>query len=159
MSNQLSADFGDGTGVDLCGPRIYELTEEVNFQVIVPPFARLTSASSPDLIIEPTGQSDIGSHEMFLEVSLLDFPALSIPIQFIIEIVGCEITFLGINQPNPSQYLYDIVSPATLQQLPIPFYTVTPSDCQGGDQQGLNFIIDQSPLSPEIFRTGNILSF
>lgn len=92
MSRALSAEFGDGSGIDLCGVRLYELFEEVNFEVIDPPFARLSDPTGPSLIIEPNGPQDIGEHDMVLVVSLEDFAPPNPPkinIQFKIEITGC----------------------------------------------------------------------
>ena len=66
VGNEVSGHFGDGTGIDLCGPRDYELFEEVNFQLIIPTFARLSPTSAPSLIIEPNGPEEIGEHDMVL---------------------------------------------------------------------------------------------
>ena len=85
--------------------------------MIDPPFARLSDPTGPSLIIEPNGPQDIGEHDMVLVVSLEDFAPPNPPkinIQFKIEITGCQITFLSIESPSPSQYFYDILSPSTL---------------------------------------------
>lgn len=42
-------------------------------------------------------------------------------------------------------------------EIPIPSYTVEPTTCDDGDENGINFIIVQSPSSPEVIRDGDKL--
>ena len=73
MSEEYSDEFGDGSGYDLCGPRTYKLYEDVNQVPVVPTFARLIDHRGPSFIIESTDVSEIGFHQMYLEVYLDDY--------------------------------------------------------------------------------------
>ena len=96
VSEAYSDDFGDGSGSDLCGTRDYKLFEEVNFQPVVPSFARLNERNPPNIVIESTDESEIGPHQMYLEVYLTDYADVMLYIPFIIEIRGCTISKLEI---------------------------------------------------------------
>ena len=71
--------------------------------------------------------------------------------QFSVDIVGCSITSLSVTQPSQTTYNYDILQPvATLLSIPVPLYTVTPSNCLNGDKDGLLFELVQNPANPAI---------
>ena len=99
----------------------------------MPTFASLSTSSPPSLVIDSDISVEIGSHEMFLEVYLDDYPGVSLFINFEIVITGCTITELTFGSANPDTYFYDIKQPGTLQQITIPNYTVVPQTCPGGE--------------------------
>ena len=70
IQDSVSVNFGDGSGIDLCGPRSYTLLEDLgNADLIVPSFAFLNPSDLPSLTVTPT-EDDIGPHNMILEVTL-----------------------------------------------------------------------------------------
>ena len=99
--------------------------------------------------MEATDESQVGTHEMVLAVFLRDYPPM-LDIPFVIEIQGCSITQLSIDDPDSDTYAYSIESPANILELPIPAFSVTPPTCSGGDFNGLNFEITQSRPNPQI---------
>ena len=97
--------------------------------------------------MEATEESQVGPHQMVLAVFLNDYPPM-LDIPFVIDIEGCSITQLSIEDPVSDTYAYNIESPANILELPIPAFSVTPSTCSGGDFKGLNFLITQSRPNP-----------
>jgi hypothetical protein len=78
---------------------------------------------------------------MVLDCFFDDYPA-RLKVDFLLEITGCEITTLAIDSPSASSYIYDIQQPPNLLRIPLPSYTVVPSDCEFGDRDGLFFRIE-----------------
>ena len=76
VSQQFSADFGDGSGTDLCGPQEYTLYERLgNNQLAVVDFAYLTfenGSHQATINILTTDYNDAGEHSMVLLVDLIE---------------------------------------------------------------------------------------
>ena len=131
VSRQYSAQFGDGSFADLCGPQVYNLYELVNGQQKIINFAFLSVSGSTSIINVQTSQrADVGTHDMILEVTLsLYAQTLNQPFTIVIKDDECTITGLEVAPGQDFTVVYNIENPPAPLVKAYPELRVTPASC------------------------------
>lgn len=92
MAEQYSAQYGDGTGYDLCGPQAYDIREIVFGQEV---FSDLVTVDETNRILnlQTSDVQDAGLHDMLLCVTLTEFD-IEYCQAFAALVSDCEVTNL-----------------------------------------------------------------
>ena len=130
VSSLYSADFGDGSGSDLCGPQSYEVFEVISGENVSVPFLYEIDGDLR-LILETDLDSDAGLHNMVLVVTQLDYGQVYEQ-PFLAEIYNCLIEGMTVTPPTVTSFDYDLLDVPVALDVFYPDIAVTPDYCAYG---------------------------